>query len=140
MPSDVDTARRATMTRMAMAHEPALTSHTGTGREKLPTLTAWAAGVLGCAGTAIILWEVSTGPTTTPDGIVQDHGGYLLGVPLLLAAVVAALTLVAGRRSEDRTTRSGLYVFAMLSVCAPLLAMAVATASGMLTFDLLTFG
>ena len=40
---------------------------------------------------ALILWEVATGPMSTPDGIVQDHGGYLLGVPLLVAAVVAAL-------------------------------------------------
>ena len=71
---------------------------------------------------ALILWEVATGPMSTPDGIVQDHGGYLLGVPLLVAAVVAALTSAAARRAGDSTTRAVLDVLAALSVCAPLLA------------------
>lgn len=83
---------------------------------------------------AVILWEVAAGPTTTPDGIAQDHGGYVVGVPLLIAAAVAALTSVAARRARDGTTRAVLDVLAALSVCAPLLALAGATAAGVLTF------
>ena len=73
-------------------------------------------------------------PDDHPDGIVQDHSGYLLGVPVLVAAVVAALTSVAARRAQDSTTRTVLDVLASLSVCAPLLAMAAATTAGVLTF------
>jgi hypothetical protein len=127
-----------TMTRMATVQEPVLPRRTRTVERALPTVTGWAAGALGCAGMALVAWEVATGPTTTPDGAVQDHGGYLLGVPLLLAAVIATLTLVAGRRGRASDTTSVLHWFAALVVSAPLLAMAGAAASGVLTFDLLT--
>jgi hypothetical protein len=127
------------MTCMQTRQEPVLPRRTrNVERAMLPTVTAWAAGALGCAGMALVAWEVATGPTATPDGAVQDHGGYLLGVPLLLAAVIATLTLAAGRRGRASDTTSVLHWFAALVVCAPLLAMAGATASGVLTFDLLT--
>jgi hypothetical protein len=70
---------------------------------------------------------------------VQDHGGYLLGVPLLMAATISGFTLVAARRSRDKSTKSVLDVLAALTVAAPLLATACASAVGVLTFDLLAW-
>lgn len=129
------------MTCMAAPHDLAPPPGARTSeRAMLPTSTAWAAAVLGCAGVAIVVWEVASGPTVTPDGMVQDHGGYLVGVPLLLAAVTAALTLVVGSRSRDSTTTSVLRGLAVLAVCAPLIAIAGAAASGVLTFEGLDLG
>ena len=89
-------------------------------------------------GAILILWEVIQGPTVDAGGYTQDGGGYVLGIPLAGAGLVAGVLLALARtHREDRMARTSLEAIALCTVAAPLLLATWATAGGFLDVTLL---
>ena len=111
-------------------------------REMPPTLEALRHGAISEWRATVLVRETACLTCQDRETVDRELAGTAqaaadlgrMGTRAIVAAEISFINTEAARRAGDSTTRTVLGVLAALSVCAPLLAMAGATAAGALTF------